>query len=148
MSSIRSMMRPEKSHQPCVRGGLYGLHKHQPIRRAHLKKRIPSFIAPAYPVLRPTPPSGPQWRHEVKFDGWRVQARKNDTKVVLLSRLGNDISHRAPDVVRELARMPTRTFLLDGELVAVAQNGRPWFEATGLARQRHCLCAFDLLWLM
>jgi bifunctional non-homologous end joining protein LigD len=37
---------------------------------------------------------------------------------------------------------------LDGELIAVAQDGRPSFEATGLARQRHCLCAFDLLWLM
>jgi bifunctional non-homologous end joining protein LigD len=84
----------------------------------------------------------------VKFDGWRVQARKNDTEVVVLSRMGNDISHRAPDVVRELALLPTRTFLLDGELIAVAQDGRPSFEATGSARHRHCLCAFDLLWLM
>jgi ATP-dependent DNA ligase len=43
---------------------------------------------------------------------------------------------------------PTRTFVLDGELIAVAPDGRPSFEATGSARQRHCLCAFDLLWLM
>ena len=35
---------------------------------------------------------------------------------------------------------------MDGELVAVAEDGRPWFEATGSARHRHCLCAFDLLW--
>ena len=111
------------------------MHKHQPIRRAHLKKPIPSFIAPAYPVLRPTPPSGPQWRHEVKFDGWRVQARKSDTEVIVLSRLGNDISQRAPDVVRELALLPTRTFLLDGELIAVAEDGRPRFEAS---RARTC----------
>jgi bifunctional non-homologous end joining protein LigD len=61
---------------------------------------------------RPTPPSGPQWRHEVKFDGWRVQARKNYKDVLVLSRLGNDISHRAPDVVRELALLPTRNNFL------------------------------------
>jgi bifunctional non-homologous end joining protein LigD len=113
-----------------------------------LKKPIPPFVAPASPVWRPIPPSGPQWRHEVKFDGWRVQARKNHTDVVVLSRLGNDISHRAPDVVRALARLPSKNFVLDGELIAVAKDGRPWFEGTGLARQRHCLCAFDLLWLV
>lgn len=106
----------------------------------------PPFIAPATPVLRHVAPSGPEWRHEVKFDGWRVQVWKRGNVVDLLSRRGHDISHRAPVVVREVAAIGARELVLDAELVALDEAGRPVFEATGAKRIRHCLTCFDLLW--
>jgi ATP-dependent DNA ligase len=39
----------------------------------------PAFIIPSVPVLKREPPKGPQWIHEVKFDGWRGQLHKADS---------------------------------------------------------------------
>ena len=39
--------------------------------------RSTKFIPPCQPTLRPSPPSGTAWLHEVKFDGWRIQAHKD-----------------------------------------------------------------------
>src|SRR4029079_3860508 len=55
---------------------------------------LPPFITPAAPRPRLEPPSGPQWSHEVKFDGWRVQVRRDGRGVALLSRRGLDIPAR------------------------------------------------------
>ena len=112
----------------------------------HILSTIPAFIEPAAPALRAAPPIGPSWRHEVKFDGWRVQVWKRGNVVELLSRRGHDISHRAPAVVREVAAIGARELVLDAELVALDEAGRPAFEATGAKRSRHCLTCFDLLW--
>src|SRR6476659_1981774 len=72
---------------------------------------IPAFIEPASRALRAAPPVGPSWRHEVKFDGWRVQVWKRGNVVGLLSRRGHDISHRAPSVQgHQLAVEDTRDF--------------------------------------
>ena len=48
-------------------------------------KRI-AFITPAAPVLKREPPVGPQWIHEVKFDGWRMQLHKAGDRVVVFGR--------------------------------------------------------------
>ena len=47
------------------------------------------FIPPALPVLKNTAPAGPQWVHEVKFDGWRVQLHKSGERAIVFSRNGN-----------------------------------------------------------
>ena len=107
---------------------------------------IPAFIEPAAPTLRGSPPIGPSWRHEVKFDGWRVQVWKRGNVVELLSRRGLDMSHRAPAIVRAVAAIGTREFVIDAELVALDGVGRPVFAATGAKRSRHCVTCFDLLW--
>src|SRR6186997_3442784 len=66
--------------------------------------RPPFFIAPAMPKLRHGPPCGPEWRHEVKFDGWRVQVWKLGAVAELHSRRGHDIGSR---VLRSLRSAPT-----------------------------------------
>jgi ATP-dependent DNA ligase len=48
------------------------------------------FIPPCLPTAAPCAPSGTEWVHEVKHDGYRVIARKDDTRVRLISRPGND----------------------------------------------------------
>jgi bifunctional non-homologous end joining protein LigD len=55
---------------------------------------IPAFIEPSAPALRAAPPVGPSWRHEVKFDGWRVQVWKLGKFAELHSRRGHDIGSR------------------------------------------------------
>jgi ATP-dependent DNA ligase len=54
------------------------------------------FIAPCLPINAPQPPSGEQWLHEIKHDGFRIIARKNGKRVKLYSRPGNDLTYRFP----------------------------------------------------
>jgi bifunctional non-homologous end joining protein LigD len=52
------------------------------------------FIAPCLPTLAPRPPSGEEWLHEIKHDGFRIIARKDGKRVKLYSRPGNDLTYR------------------------------------------------------
>jgi ATP-dependent DNA ligase len=53
------------------------------------------FIAPCLPINAPQPPSGEQWLHEIKHDGFRIIARKDGKRVKLYSRPGNDLTRAA-----------------------------------------------------
>jgi hypothetical protein len=83
---------------------------------------LPSgFIAPCLPTNAPTP-SGAEWVHEIKFDGFRVIARKNDKRVKLYSRPGNDLTDRFPLIVEALARLRSRSCVIDGDAIACAER--------------------------
>src|SRR5207247_8004327 len=70
-----------------------------------LQRTLPAgFIAPCLPAKTDKLPSGSQWLHEIKHDGFRVIARKDGTKVRLYSRPGNDLTYRFPLIVESLAR--------------------------------------------
>jgi len=69
-----------------------------------------------------------RWEYQLKFDGYRAVAFKAGGKVHLRSRNDNDFTARYPAVVRGLAKMPDET-VLDGELVALDDDGRPSFNA-------------------
>jgi hypothetical protein len=87
------------------------------------------FIPPCQPTLRPAPPRGPGWSHEVKFDGWRLQLHKAGRRVRLLSRHGHDITSGFPTIASALAGIKANTAILDGELVATSSNGLPDFRS-------------------
>jgi bifunctional non-homologous end joining protein LigD len=72
-------------------------------------------------------PDGPQWVHELKFDGYRALAIKSLGKVNLRSRNDNDFNGRYPDIVKALAAMPDDT-VIDGEVVALDPDGKPSFN--------------------
>ena len=72
-------------------------------------------------------PEGPDWLHELKFDGYRALAIKTDGKVQLRSRNDNDFNKRYPGIVNALASMPDET-VVDGEVVALDGNGKPSFN--------------------
>jgi bifunctional non-homologous end joining protein LigD len=58
-----------------------------------LQRTLPAgFIAPCLPTKIDTLPSGSQWLHEIKHDGFRVIARKDGDRVRLYSRPGNDLT--------------------------------------------------------
>jgi ATP-dependent DNA ligase len=103
-------------------------------------------IAPCLPTT-PAPPSGPLWLHEIKHDGFRIVARKHGDRVRLFSRPGNDLTGRFPLIVEALARLRSRSCILDGEAVACDDNGMPSFNR--IRYRRHdasvFLFAFDLI---
>jgi DNA ligase D-like protein (predicted ligase) len=73
-------------------------------------------------------PENPQWLYELKLDGYRAIAFKRNGTVHLRSRNDNDFSVRYPAVVEALAKLPDNT-VIDGEVVAFDQEGRPSFNA-------------------
>jgi len=105
------------------------------------------FIAPCLPTKTDKLPSGSQWLHEIKHDGFRVIARKDGDRVRLYSRPGNDLTYRFPLIVEALARLSSRSCIIDGEAVCCDEDGMPSFER--IRYQRHdatvFLYAFDLI---
>ncbi|MGI9071414.1 MAG: non-homologous end-joining DNA ligase [Bryobacteraceae bacterium] len=86
-----------------------------------------SFIEPMLLLRTNILPEGPDWRYELKLDGYRALAIKTNGKVQLRSRNNNDFSLRYPAVVKALAEMPGET-VIDGEVVAFDDSGRPSFN--------------------
>src|SRR6266566_1167274 len=105
------------------------------------------FIAPCLPTKTTTLPSGSQWLHEIKHDGFRIIARKEGPRVRLYSRPGNDFTRRFPLIVETLARLRSRSFIIDGEAVVCDDNGVASFDR--IRYRRHdgdaFLYAFDLI---
>jgi bifunctional non-homologous end joining protein LigD len=104
------------------------------------------FIAPCLPSKAPTP-SGAEWLHEIKHDGFRVIARKNGDRVKLYSRPGNALTDRFPLIVEALAHLRARSCIVDGEAVSCGDDGIASFDR--MRDWRHgdsvFMWAFDLI---
>ena len=113
-----------------------------------LQRTLPAgFIAPCLPTKTDKLPSGSQWLHEIKHDGFRIIARKTGAQVRLYSRPGNDLTHRFPLIVETLARLRSRSCIIDGEAVACDHNGVASFDLIRYQRADESifLYAFDLI---
>ena len=106
-------------------------------RLAELRRRLAA--APAgdvdaarQPVMLATladrPFSDPAWLYEIKYDGVRVLAARDGGRVSLYGRAGQDFTARYPEVVTALRALPLERFVLDGEVVALDEAGRPSFQ--------------------
>jgi bifunctional non-homologous end joining protein LigD len=80
-------------------------------------------------TLVATPPDGPDWLHEQKFDGYRILAELDRGTVRLLSRRFKDWTAAFPGVAAAVARLPVQRAVLDGEVAAVLPDGRTSFQA-------------------
>lgn len=124
-----------------------------PSRPRGKKAPLPDFVAPALASLRAAPPSGDDWLHEIKFDGYRLQARIEGGDLRLLTRSGLDWTDRFGLAIADALRaLPARTALLDGEMVVEAGNGASDFATLqadlGAGRDdRFAFYLFDLLYL-
>jgi bifunctional non-homologous end joining protein LigD len=87
------------------------------------------FIEPMLLVPKDAlPDQASRWLYEIKFDGYRAIAFKTGGQVFLRSRNDHDFNRRYPAVVRALAGLPDDT-VIDGEVVALGEDGRPSFAA-------------------
>src|SRR5262249_11285089 len=114
---------------------------------AMLRSLPAGFIAPCLPTKADTLPSGDLWLHEIKHDGFRIIARKTGAQVRLYSRPGNDLTRRFPLIVETLARLRSRSCIVDGEAVACDDHGVASFDLVRHHRpnDRVFLYAFDLI---
>jgi bifunctional non-homologous end joining protein LigD len=89
-------------------------------------------LGPVQPVMLATLVdeafSDRQWVFEIKYDGVRVLAWRAGTEVKLHGRSGQDVTSRYPEVAVALRTLPLDDFLLDGEIVALDEQGRPSFQ--------------------
>jgi bifunctional non-homologous end joining protein LigD len=109
--------------------------------------RTDGFIDPCIPSLAAKPPSGPDWVHEIKHDGYRLIVRRESAAVRLSTRRGYDWTERYPAIAAAAVKLRARSFTIDGEAVVTGPDGIAAFE--GLHRRRRAtdamLYAFDLL---
>jgi bifunctional non-homologous end joining protein LigD len=125
------------------------------------RAEAPREMKPMLVSEKDRPFTDPQWSFEVKLDGIRVIAIVRQRQVKLLSRSGADVTAKFPSIAEQLAALPYRNFVLDGELVMYDKNGVPSFHAL-MSRFQHQnpadirrldveqpveLCLFDLIHL-
>lgn len=114
---------------------------------------LPDFLPPALATLVQAVPKGDRWLHEIKLDGYRVEARIEHGKVQLLTRSGLDWTERFGDrLPAALKALPVQTALVDGEIVVEGGNGSSDFSLLqqDLSEGRHdrfTYYIFDLMHL-
>ncbi|MGZ4788922.1 MAG: DNA ligase D [Terriglobales bacterium] len=123
-----------------------------------VKAEMPKAMAPMLAVLSEKLPVGPEWVYEPKWDGVRALCFVRDGKTKVLARSGRTVDEQYPEVCELAKHVEAETAIIDGEIVALDENGRPSFGllqsrigASGsakLAAERPVmLFAFDLLYL-
>jgi bifunctional non-homologous end joining protein LigD len=115
--------------------------------KSALRAATVQFVEPMYAQLVQQLPEGKDWLYEVKFDGYRCLASRDAAGVTLWSRRGNDLTAQFPNIVKACEQLPART-LLDGEIVAIDENGRISFNLLQHHRsqaQALLFYAFDVL---
>lgn len=109
------------------------------------------FTEPQLATLRDKPPAGPDWLHELKYDGYRLQALIENGVARLITRNKKDWTERYPGIAEALAALNVKSAAIDGEIVALGPQGKSSFSLLQNAATRkdiHLIFyAFDLLQL-
>jgi len=98
-----------------------------------------------------TAPDGPDWLHEIKFDGYRMHARLDAGRVQILTRRGNDWTRKYPAITKVIGGLPAKNAYLDGELCGLLPDGRTAFNliqnASDTGQGSLVFFLFDLLFV-
>lgn len=121
-------------------------------KAAGRRAALPDFVAPSLATLAAKAPAGEAWLHEVKFDGYRMQARLDRGKVTLKTRKALDWTARFRRVADAVAALDARTALIDGEIVVEDADGISSFSTLQAdlrdgREDRFAYYVFDLLHL-
>ncbi len=100
--SARPSARPRAKSRKTSRAAA-GKSGEKPKGPGATKSKLPEFVPFSLAALYDQAPSGPEWLHEIKFDGYRMQARLDHGKVRLLTRKQQDWTHRFAPVVEAVA---------------------------------------------
>jgi bifunctional non-homologous end joining protein LigD len=118
----------------------------------HTPMLLPDFIPPCLAALTSEPPDGDQWVHEIKFDGYRLQARIDGGMVRLLTRSGLDWTEKFAPLAQAFLNLKVTSAVIDGEVIVEDEQGAPSFaELVGDLKARRMsrmvYVGFDLLFL-
>ena len=91
--------------------------------------RIGGFVAPCLAAATATPPAGTKFVHEVKFDGYRLQAVLQKGQAVIRTRRGLDWTAKFPSLASAVAELPIKSAVFDGEAVVEDRGGIADFAA-------------------
>jgi bifunctional non-homologous end joining protein LigD len=97
---------------------------------------LPEDLGVMLAETREKPFSGADWLFELKYDGFRTLATRQQELVQLRYRSGNDATRLYPEITRALAALPFDRLVLDGELVTIDERGRPNFQLLQQRAQR------------
>jgi bifunctional non-homologous end joining protein LigD len=105
------------------------------------------FIVPAQPIKASKPPSGPDWVHEIKHDGYRLIVRRDGPTVRLYTCNAYDWTARLPAIATAAERIKAKSFTIDGEAVVLGPDGLSRFDELRRREAAHSaiLYAFDLI---
>jgi bifunctional non-homologous end joining protein LigD len=113
--------------------------------------KLPAFIEPMAATLADRAFRDDEWLFEIKWDGYRVEAVVRDGTARMFTRNGNDAEAYFPKLLTKATWIDAREAIVDGEVVAIGEDGLPSFsllqEATGGASPRFVYQAFDLLYV-
>jgi bifunctional non-homologous end joining protein LigD len=105
--------------------------------RTPRRRGLPQFFEPQLATLVSTPPPGSEWLYELKLDGYRLLTRVDGKAVRCYTRSGQDWSERLPAIVAAVRALQLPSCWLDGELVALDEQGVPHFQLLQNAFERH-----------
>ena len=99
------------------------------------------------PTKSTTVPTGPDWLHEVKYDGYRLRLERDSDRVRLITRGGYNWTDRYPWIVEAALKNKHKQFVIDGEAVVLGVDGVADFNALHSRKQDHDvqLYAFDIM---
>jgi bifunctional non-homologous end joining protein LigD len=105
------------------------------------------FVFPAQPVPRSKPPTGADWVHEIKHDGYRMIVHRDGPTVRLYSRNAYDWTERLAAIATAAESVKAKSFTIDGEAVVLGPDGLSRFEELSRreATRTAILYAFDLI---
>ncbi|HEY1862803.1 MAG TPA: DNA ligase D [Roseiarcus sp.] len=151
-SKTGAIQKPKKAKDTAKPASASGVLNPKAIKGAE-KAPMPGFLEPMLATLSKAPPTGDKWLHEIKFDGYRLQAHIEDGKVTLWTRGGLDWTKKFGAAVPEALRnLPVRTALIDGEMVVENESGVAQFsllqaDLSDGRLDRFAYYAFDCLYL-
>jgi len=89
---------------------------------------LPKWVKPQLCKLVDAPPQGPEWLHEIKYDGYRMHARLDRGRTQLLTRTGPDSTPKYPAIAAAVQTLRAKQAYLDGELCGVRPDGKTSFS--------------------
>jgi len=92
------------------------------------KSKLPAFVRPQLATLVDSVPQGDEWLHEIKFDGYRILCRIDEGRAKFLTREEQDWTRRFGSLVEAAQDLPAKEAFLDGEVVALEENGVTNFQ--------------------
>jgi bifunctional non-homologous end joining protein LigD len=99
------------------------------------------------PTKSTSVPAGPEWLHEIKYDGFRLRVERDGDRVRLITRGGHDWTKRYPWITEAALKNRQKRFVIDGEAVVLGIDGISDLNAlhSGKHNEEVQLCAFDML---